>query len=933
MKKIIYTICLLISFSNFAQSLDLDQKLPVNTKVRKGVLANGMTYYIYNTDVTKGVASYYIIQNVGSILENDHQQGLAHFLEHMAFNGTKHFEGKGILQTLEKVGAVFGRNINAYTSFDETVYNMDNIPTDNGMIDTCLTILQDWSNYLLLTDDEIDAERGVIKEEWRTRQNGRMRILAQTLPTMFNNSKYAERLPIGKMDIVENFEYKALRDFYHDWYRTDLQAIAVVGDIDVNEIEQKIKDKFSKIPAVKNPKERYNVAIPGNKEMLYKLAMDEEISTASILMSINHTKSLADKTVGDLRTSLLNGMVTGMISSRLKERSQNPDATFLGAGVSYRNKSRLNDELAISVSPKPGKQAAAFKEVMTEVSRAVNLGFTKGELDRFIKQYTNYYETQVSKVEDLPHGQIINMFKADYLNNDTMTDIAEEFELVKKIFASLTVADLNSTIKKLYTKENRAVIVTGVKGKDNLTEAQAKKILNEVENDTTLTPYTDEFSGKTLLSGLNVKAGHIVSETIDENIGATTFELSNGVKVHYKFADKNKNDVQLYATSKGGSSLIDDADLPSASMLGNIVQMSGLGDYSATELPKVLAGKTATTKISLSGLSETVSGASVTKDTETMMQMVYLRFVKPRFDEQAYKVLQGNIKNFLLQRSNDIGAKMQDSMTVALYGKNDPKNRIMDQALFDEVSFEKMKEIYHTRFNDPADFEFFIVGDITKEQLKPLLNKYIASIPTKGIKEEWKDNSSSWLSDVIDKDIYLKMEDPKSSVRIEYKNEMPYSLKNSMMARTLGDILQLRYTATLREEEGGTYGASVQGRFSKRPVEVASLFVGFDCNPDKVDDLVKIVHNEIQKIANGEINQEDLDKTLANYIKVRKEQKDYNSYDMSLLRNYFLEGYNMEDPKSFDKIVNSITAKDIKKYTKRLLKNAKTYEIVFKPAE
>jgi len=933
MKKLIFTLCLLISFGSFAQSVDLDQNLPVNTRVKKGVLSNGMTYYIYKTDVTKGVASYYIIQNVGSILENDNQQGLAHFLEHMAFNGTKHFEGKGILETLEKVGAVFGRNINAYTGFDETVYNMDNIPTTNGMIDTCLTILQDWSNYLLLTDEEIDAERGVIKEEWRTRQSGGMRILTQSLPTMFNNAKYAERMPIGKMDIVENFKYKALRDFYHDWYRTDLQAIAVVGDIDVADIEKQIKAKFAKIPAVKNPKERINVAIPENKEMLYALVMDEEVSTAAISMSINHPKSLADKKVGDLRNSLLNGMVTRMISNRLRELSQNPEAKFLGANVGYRGKSRLNEELAISITPKPGEQAAAFKEVMTEVSRAVQFGFTEGELDRVIKQYTNFYETQVSKEDDRSHGQIINMIKTNYLDNAAMTDVSKEADLAKKIFASLTVADLNKTIKGLYTKENRAVIVTGVKGKNNLTEAQVKSILTEVENDKSLAPYTDAFSGKTLLSGIQLKPGHIVAETNDENVGATTFELSNGVKVHYKFADKNKNDVKLYATSYGGISLVNVDDLPSANMMGNIVQMSGLGDYSATDLPKILAGKTASTQVGLSALSETLNGSSVTKDTETMLQMVYLRFMKPRFDEQAYKVLQGNITNFLLRKSKDINSQMQDSITHTLYGKNDPRNRIMDQAMFDEVSFEKMKEIYNSRFNDPADFEFFIVGDIKKENLKPLLTKYIASIPTKGIKENWKDISTKWVDDTIDKDIYIKMEDPKSSVRIDYRKEMPYSLKNAMIARTLGAILQLRYTETLREQEGGTYGASAQGRFSKRPKEEASLFVGFDCNPDKVDDLVNIVHEEIKKIAAGTINQEDLDKTLANYMKVRKEQQDYNSYDMNLLVNYFIEGYNMNAPKNFDKIVNSITAKDVQNYTKELLKNARTYEIVFKPAK
>ena len=933
MKKITTLLSLFLCIGLSAQQLDLNQPLPVNTKFKKGVLPNGMTYYIYNTDVTKGVASYYIIQNVGSILENDDQQGLAHFLEHMAFNGTKNFAGKGILNTLQKHGAVFGKDINAYTSFDETVYNMDNIPTKDGLVDTCLLVLNDWSNYLLLTDEEIDAERGVIKEEWRTRQNGRMRILQQSLPVMFNNSKYSNRLPIGLMDIVDNFEYKALRDFYHDWYRTDLQAIAIVGDINVDEIEQKIKDKFSKIPAVKNPKERFSVEIPGNKEMLYNIAMDEEVSTASISFSINHPKTIKDQTVGDLKESLLKGMSTSMLSTRLNEIKQQPDAPFLGARVGFGEKTRLNNDFSVSITPKPGQQQEAFKTVMDEVNRAVKFGFTDGEIDRIKKQYANYYENSISKEDDLSHGQLINSIKANYLSNETITPVAEEYKIVQAIFASVTKEDFHTIIKNLYTKENRTLNVTGVKGKKNLTKEEGLAIISGSENNSELTAYADEFSGKTLISGTTIKAGSIVSEKENKETGATIFTLSNGAKVYYKFADKNKNDVKLTATSYGGTSLLEDKDLPSANIMGNIVQMSGLGEFSATELPKVLAGKTANTSVNLSSLSESISGSSTTKDVETMLQMVYLRFENPRFDEDAYKVLQGNITNFLVRKSKDINSKMQDSVTVTLYGDNNPKARIMDEAYMQDVSFNKMKEIYLDRFNNAADFTFFIVGDVQKDALKPLLAKYIASISANTTKENYKVNPTVWINNSIDKDIFLKMEDEKGSVRVGYKNEMKYSLKNDILASALGDILQLRITETVREAEGGAYSPRAGAGFSKRPVSEGSISVSFDCNPDKVDDLLKIVHAEIKKIGKGEISQVDLDKTLTNFIKERKESKDYNGYDMSLLQNYVLEGYNMNDPKNFENIVNSITVKDIQKFTKTLLKGAKTYEIAFKPKQ
>ena len=935
MKKFYYLsfFALFLSVNLIAQKVNLEDPLPVNQKIKKGVLKNGMTYYIYNTDVTKNVASYYIIQNVGSVLENDNQQGLAHFLEHMAFNGTKNFAGKGILNTLQKHGAVFGKDINAYTSFDETVYNMDNIPTKDGLVDTALLILNDWSNYLSLTDEEIDAERGVIKEEWRTRQSGQMRVLQQSLPVMFNNSKYAKRLPIGLMDVVEGFEYKALRDFYHDWYRTDLQAIAVVGDINVDEIEQKIIKQFSDIPGVENPKERFLVEIPDNDEMQFTVVMDEEVTTSNISFSINHPRSLANQTIKDLKESLINSMVGSMLSARISEITEKPDAPFMAVRFNYGNLARTKKQVSLAVYPKPNLQQEAFTTALTELLRAVKFGFTDGEIERTVAEIKNNYETQIAKINDISHGRIIRTIQQNYLENETMTDIVAEYEIAKNIFDALTIDEINNTLKKLYTKKNRAVIVTGVKGNKNLTKESALAIINRVENDNSITAYEDSFSGKTLISGVTFNEGKIVSEKINKEIDATTFTLSNGIKVHYKFADKNENDVKLSALSYGGNSLLDDSLLASAALTTGVAQFSGLGDFSRTELPKVLAGKTASTSVNISSLSESVSGSSSTKDVETMLQMVYLTFEKPRFDEDAYKVLMENVKNYLIRRSEIIGEKMNDSLTITLYGKNHPTQRIFNQDLVDDMSFEKSKVIYLERFKNAADFEFFIVGDVEKENLKPLLEKYIASLETDKEMEMWKDNSVNWVSNTIDKDIFLKMEDPKSSVRISYKNDMEYSLKNSLIAKTLGDILQLRYTETLREDEGGTYGASARSGLSKRPKNEASISVTFDCNPEKVEKLIGIVHSEIQKIANGDIQQLDLDKTLTNYKKEREDQKNYNRYEMSLLTNFYREDYNMNTPKNFENIVNNITVKDLQEFTKNLVTNAKTYEVVFKPTK
>lgn len=928
---LVLTLFSIFALHTQAQSLDMNQSLPVDETVKKGVLPNGLTYYLHSTDVKEDVASYYIIQNVGSVLEEDNQQGLAHFLEHMAFNGTETFEGKELLNSMQEHGLVFGRDINAYTSFDETVYNINNIPTKPELIETGLMALRDWCNYLLLTDEEIDAERGVIKEEWRTRQSGNMRILQATIGTMFGGSKYADRLPIGVMDIIENFEYKALRDFYHNWYRTDLQAIAIIGDIDVNEFEAKIKEVFSSIPPVENAPERFVIKIDDNEEMTYDIAMDKEVSTANIGFSIRHDKSLEDETVADLREGLINSMISSILRDRFQEISQQADAPFMAVRASYGDMTRLHNALSATVFPKPDMQQAAFKLMMQELSRAVKFGFTNTEIKRTKADFTNFYENQIAKRNDRSHGQIIRGIQKNYLENAHLTDIEKEFGLVKVLFDQIGQAELLGRMQEMYTKKNRSVIVTGVEGKNNLTEDEAKQIINDAENDASLKPYEEEEEVQSLMAGVTLNDGKVVFEKTNKELGFTTFSLSNGVKVHYQFVDKNKDDVKLEAISDGGKSLLNIEQLPSADIVGNVAQLSGLGEFSMIDLQKALAGKTANTTFSIGETTESIRGSSTTKDVETMLQMVNLRFTKPRFEENGFNILMQNVDNYLIRRSQNLQEKMSDSVTTTLYGNDHPTKRIFNKAYAKEMNFETTKAVYNSRFANAADFNFFIAGDVSKEDLKPLLAKYIASIPTTKEKENWKDNSVEWSAKNVDKDIYLEMEDPKSTVRIAYKKDLPHSLENEVLMAAMGKILQLRYTESLREEEGGTYGASSWGQMFKDPVPRAYLSISFDCNPNMVENLVKIVHNEVKKLANGEVQQVDLDKTKTSMLKDREESKNFNSYQMTAMKNYVLEGFNMNDPETFTNIVNSLTIKDIQKMAKQLTDDYNSFEIVFKP--
>ena len=932
MKNLLLTFSILfISMTAFSQTLDLNTSLSTDKNLVKGVLSNGMTYYIYKTDVVKEAASYYIIQNVGSVLENDNQKGLAHFLEHMAFNGTKNFPEKGVLSSLEKYGAVFGNDINASTGFDETVYNMNNIPTKDGMINTALLILHDWANELSLEEKEIDAERGVVTEEKRTRDSGRMRLVINSLPKTYVGAKYAERVPIGSMDIIANFKYKTLRDFYHDWYRTDLQAIAIIGDVNVAEVENKIKKLFSKIPAVENPKERYLVTIPENKEMLYFFGTDKETSSPSITFSIHSNKKLKAQTGEDLKNSLLNKIVTSILSKRLVEYAQSKDAPYLMAYTEFSSLSRTENNFSITIQPKLNMQNEAFKKTINIINSAVQFGVNKSELNREISILDNYYDTRIKTNKDTPHINIKTSIQDNYLQNLTFSDTKEEYKIAKAIFANLSPEDVQNHLKSLYTKKNRVLSIFGVEGNKNLTKQEALNILKDAENGKNIVAYKDEFSGKTLLSGITITPGEIISEKEVPEIGATTFILSNGIKVHYKYYNKQVNRVSLLAQSFGGISLVKDEDLPSAEQLQSLAGASGVGDYSVTDLMKVMAGKTASVGVDLSSLTGSIQGSSSTKDVESLLQLTYLRFAKPRFDQENFETLKHNLTNTFEESKKNIQMRMMDSTTALIFGKDNPRKRKQDEKYIAEVSFEKIKEIYNERFKDPSNFEFFITGDKKKENLKPLIEKYIASLPTYNTKETYKDNAPQWIHNKIDKDVYLEMEQPKTSVNITYKKNVEWNPKNHYLLSLLKDILTLRFTATLREEEGGTYGANAIKMLKKRPIGKAYLYVLFDCNPEKDEKLISIVHREINKIMNGDINDADIQKVITNYKKNIKERTDKNEYAQKLLYNYFIENINIDDPKNNLDILNAITKKDFQEFTKNFIEGADSYEIVYKP--
>ncbi len=921
--------------SSATAQIDLNSPVPIDPEIRTGVLDNGLTYYIRHNQEPKERASFYIIQNVGGILEDDSQDGLAHFLEHMAFNGTKHFPGKGVISSLEKHGIAFGRNINAYTAQDETVYNISNVPVaPNGLMDTCLLVLHDWSNYLALEEEEIDAERGVISEEWRTRRDAGFRTRNQTMPALLNNSKYGERDVIGELDVIKGFEYDELRRFYHDWYRTDLQAIAVVGDFDAAEMEQKVIELFSKIPAVDNPKERYEVKVEPRAETTFKLATDKENTQSSVSMYVRHqAEDAGDKNHNTLKTNYKRNLIRMMIGTRINELLQKGNPPFINGYISFSDYPRTVSLMSIASTAKENEEALAFEAILTEVERVKRFGFAEGELERAKAQMLMGYENYYKQRDKINHDSYCKELANLYLENEPMPGIEYEFKFAQAIIPSITTEELKAYFNSMYTKENRVVIVTGPEkeGISHLNQDEAFAIIEKVENNASITAYVDEVVSSSLVEELPVE-GKVVSERALPEFDAVEWTLNNNTKVVYRYANYNKNQVALSSYSKGGSSLYEVADLPSASMASDFVPAFGIGDYDAISLQKALTGKKANVEFNISGLSEYISGSSRTEDFEIMMQLAYLHFEQPRFDEEAFNALMARYKAYVANMGDDPKKIMRDSISQIRSNYHE-RNLIFGPEYLEKVSFNRMEEIYKERFNNAADFTFFIVGDIEEETAKAMAAKYLGAISSNDTKENWRDNNVNGPEGLTKKTIPVKLAEPKATVQIIYNSELDYTPENRIAMSFISAVLRLRYTESIREKEGGTYGVGVSASTTHYPEAEGSVMIQFDCDPERANDLIPLVYAEIDKMIKTGASTEDLDKTRLNILKSRAEGKEQNGYWMGNIRSYYVNGINMTLAENYEEIVENMSAKDIKKLAKKFFKKADKIEVVFVPQE
>lgn len=927
----------MFSLMGIAQPIDWNKTLPADPDVLIGKLPNGITYYLRHNEEPKDRASFFIIRNAGALLENDDQDGLAHFLEHMAFNGSKNFPENTMISTLERHGISFGGNLNAYTTQQETVYNISDVPmADEALTDTCLLILHDWSYYLTLDADDIDKERGVITEEWRTRNNSAARIRKQQMPVIYKGSQYAVRDVIGSLDVIQNFKPETIRDFYHKWYRTDLEAIAIVGDFDVSKMEQKIKDVFSSIPAISNPAPRPFFEIPSHEETYFCLATDKEATSSNVqIMRVFRDESLDGNgivTYGDIKRSLMQSFYNGMMSYRIGEIVQSGKAPYVNASIGFYNIVRGYYCYTIMTVAKPNEEKEALEGAIAEHERVFQHGFTESELERVKTNTMVRLESMLKDKDKTTNDSYAEEMQEHFLHQEGIATIEDYVAAVKEIMPTITAQEVSEQVKKWWKADNRTIIVSGPsEGVTHLNEEEARAILAENE-DKEVEAYEDDNVGGSLITQ-EPESGKVVKTKALPQFDTEEWTLANGAKVVYRKADYEKDQVSLMAYSPGGTSLYTDVDLlPAAASLGNFVPVYGMGDYDAVACQKLLTGKQANCGVSLSSLYENVQGNSTPKDFETMMQMVYLRFVQPRFDPVTHNV---QIEHSHIQAKQMEGQPrkiMSDSITRISTNYN-PRIQLFNDNYVDRITLDRMEKIYRDRICDASDFTFFIVGNVEKEEARAMAEKYIGSIPSTYRKEKWIDRKIRGPKGKVEKEIFIPLETPKSTVLISFEKEMKYNVKESYIINVLGDILTTRYTKTIREEQGGTYGVGVRGSAAREPYSSYTMMMQFDCQPEKAAELKPLIYKEVDDVIANGVTEEELSKVVKNTLKEEEQQKAHNDYWLSTLVTYYKTGVNYDDPKNNEDILKGLTPKDIQKFAKKMFNGANVMDLTFSPSE
>ncbi len=932
-------VAALVMFAGLAQAQQMPP-IPVDPDVRIGKLDNGLTYYIRHNNWPENRADFYIAQRVGAIQEEESQRGLAHFLEHMCFNGTKHFPGNGVIRFCESIGVQFGRDLNAYTSIDQTVYNISNVPTTRqSALDSCLLILSDWSGALTLDPKEIDEERGVIHEEWRLRTSASSRMFERNLPALYPGSKYGVRYPIGLMSVIDNFKYKEIEDYYHKWYHPRNQAIVVVGNVDVDHTEAEIKKLFSGFKSPENAAPIVDEQVPDNAEPIVIIDKDKEQETTEIDLMIKHDvyPDSLKHDVSYLFYNYAKNAAMSMLQDRLREKSLDADCPYVSASNSYGQFifAKTKEAFSLSVSPKEmSKAAESLKAAYIEALRAAKFGFTATEYARFQESYLSSLDKVYSNKDKRYNSQLYRPYVDNFLENEPMPSIDFTYPVMKQMVPMIPVEAINEIMKELVPENDSNLIVLAFCNEAEGNVYPTKdQLLGAVKTARTadITAYVDNVKNEPLMTQMP-KAGTIKKEVKNDKLGYTTLTLSNGATVVLKKTDYKKDQVILSGRGFGGNTLYGAKDYANLDMFDDVVDASGLGNFSATELQKALAGKIANVSLSLGQLNTNIGGSSTPKDVETMLQLTYLYFTAINKDQKAYDNLMSQYEVQLKNRALNPDIALSDSISATMYGHN-PRVAPMTSDRLKDVSYDRILQIAKERTADAKAWTFVIVGNYDEANIRQLICQYLGALPKSKAKIVKGKRELNPVNGEVKNIFERKQETPKSTAYMIWHNEtMPFSLKNAICADIAGQVLSMEYLEKIREKESAAYSVGAQGAavLSDDNYHTFQLVAFCPMKPEKKDVALKIMGDE-SKTLETSCDAAKFQKCKEFVLKQINDQTQTNGYWLNVISQYSFYGYDCHT--DYVKTVEALTPQDICNFMKEFNKAGNHITVMMLPAK
>ena len=913
----------------FAQGM---QTLPNDPAVRVGKLDNGLTYYILHNEIPAQRAEFYLATNVGAIQETPDQDGLAHFLEHMCFNGTKNFPGKGILNYLQSIGASFGGNVNASTGVEQTIYMLNNIPLVNqSVVDSCILIMHDYSHFVNCDPEEIDAERGVIVEERRSRRNAQWRLHERSLPYYYGDSKYATCTLIGSQENLLNFKPESLTNFYHTWYRPDLQAMIVIGDIDVDYTEAKIRETFADIPAAENPKPKDVIRVPDNDEPVIGILTDPETTSTSleVFWKGEPMPDELNNTVPGQIYSYVKNIIAIVMNERLGDISARSDAPFLNASFMVGSLCNTVEASYGSISASNGASLDALRAFLIEIRKMSRFGFTQDEVSRAKEEIRSIYENAVKNAPSRKNSDFVNLFVNNFFHNEPFMEPEFEYQLIQQIGSMVTENEINQILSQLIP-ENNLVVVYKAPEKEGLahpTEDDVRAVIAEVEN-TEISANDNAEVASSFLDPASLKDGKI-KKTASGLYGSTVLTLSNGIKVYLLPTDYDKNSVSFNIFRTGGLSVVADGDLPSMNddVFGLYLQNTGVAGFSGREVPKMLSGKIVRVNPYFSELYNGVSGSAATGDLETALQLAYLYITNPRFDAEEYAQGINMITSVLPNLVSSPNYKMSKRLQTELYGSS-PRHRLIDEEMLGQACLATLEKVYRNAFKDAAGVSMVLVGDFDIETVKPLIAKYVGSLP-KGKKAVSWNKRLDMVTGNVAVDFKEDMETPMSTVLYVYHAPVEYNGINNAALEAASYILRMRLTTSLREEEGGTYGAQTAVQLDKSKPSEALFQIVFNAKPEIADRLRELTMRDFTALAEEGPTAEEFDMALKNIRKNIPESRTTNSYWQVNLMTSVLFGIDCDAED--EAAAANLKPEDVQNVLKALIESGNKFDFIMRP--